>query len=243
MKLIKSVKFYLVFSFILLCRPHILFTQQENLNVLDRWIEWSDGGNMLIRHLNRQAFEYLDARDSEVALLRTREDWEKRQQLVRGILMNIVGPFPEKTPLNARVTGTIRKEGYRMEKVIYESMPGFPVTGMLYVPNGGRGRRPAILYVSGHYQNAFRSEPYQVMILNLVKKGFIVFAIDPVSQGERIQIYDPETAESFIGPTTREHSYLGHQCFISGSSLAKYFVWDGIRANRLSSDKKGSRSG
>jgi dienelactone hydrolase len=229
MKLAKSLKFFLVLFLIFLCNPSILTAQQENLNVLDRWIEWSDGGNMLIRHLNRQAFAYLDVRDSEVARLTTRADWEKRQQRVHDVLMEIVGPFPEKASLNARVTGTVQKEGYRMEKVIYESMPGFPVTGILYIPDGGRGRRPAILYVSGHYQNSFRSEPYQVMILNLVKKGFIVFAIDPVSQGERIQIYNPETDASFIGPTTREHSYLGHQCFITGSSLAKYFVWDGIR--------------
>jgi cephalosporin-C deacetylase-like acetyl esterase len=207
-----------------------LFAQQENLDVLNRWIEWSDGGSMLIRHLNRQAFAYLDARDIDVARLTTRADWERRQQHVRNTLMDIVGPFPAKTSLNSRVTGILKKEGYSIEKVIYESMPGFPVTGCLYIPDGDRGRKPAILYVSGHYQNSFRNEQYQVMILNLVKKGFIVFAIDPVSQGERIQVFNPETNESLIGPTTMEHSYLGHQCFITGSSLAKYFIWDGIRA-------------
>ena len=220
----------ILFLVILSFSTRNLFSQQENLDVLNRWIEWSDGGNMLIRHLNRQAFAHLDARDTEVARLTTRADWQRRQQHVRNTLMDIAGPFPAKTPLNSRVTGTVMKEGYRIEKVIFESIPGFPVTGCLYIPDGGRGRRPAILYLSGHYQNSFRSEPYQVMILNLVKKGFIVFAIDPVSQGERIQIFNPETEESFIGPTTREHSYLGHQCFITGSSLAKYFIWDGIRA-------------
>ena len=39
--------------------------------------------------------------------------------------MKIVGPFPEKTPLNAKVTGVIKKEGYKIEKIVYESMPGF----------------------------------------------------------------------------------------------------------------------
>jgi dienelactone hydrolase len=205
------------------------FAQEENLNVLDRWIEWSDGNNMLIHHLNDQAFDFLDKRDREIAGLKSKEDWIKRQKKVKNILMDITGPFPEKTPLNAIVTGVLKKDGYKIEKIVYESMPNFYVTGGLYIPDG-RGKKPAILFVSGHTQNAFRYGSYQVMILNLVKKGFIVFAIDPVSQGERVQLYNPEKNQSYIGPTTREHSYLGNQTFISGVSLIRYFIWDGIRA-------------
>jgi cephalosporin-C deacetylase-like acetyl esterase len=108
-------------------------------------------------------------------------------------------------------------------------MPGFYVTGCLFIPDSIKGKRPAILFVSGHTQESFRYKEYQIMILNLVKKGFIVFGIDPVSQGERIQHYDPEKNASVIGPTTREHEYLGNQTLISGVSLARYFIWDGIR--------------
>jgi dienelactone hydrolase len=203
---------------------------KENLNVFSDWIEWSDGRNMLVHHLNKQAFALLDNRDREIAGLKTREEWIDRQKKMREILVNTVGPFPEKTPLNAKVTGIVRKEGYRIEKVIFESMPRFYVTGCLFIPEGIKGKRPAILFVSGHTQESFRYREYQLMILNLVKKGFIVFGIDPVSQGERIQLYDPEKNASVIGPTTREHGYLGTQCFISGVSLARYFIWDGIRA-------------
>ncbi len=107
-------------------------------------------------------------------------------------------------------------------------MPSFYVTGCMFIPDG-KGKKPAILFTSGHTQESFRYPSYQVMILNLVKKGFIVFAIDPVSQGERVQIYDAQKNASAIGPTTREHGYLGTQCIISGVSLARYFIWDGIR--------------
>jgi dienelactone hydrolase len=204
--------------------------EKENLNLFDRWTDWSDGKNMLVHHLNKLAFTYLDTRDKEIADLKTKEDWIKRQNKVEDILMNkIAGPFPEKTPLNAKVAGTITKEGYKIEKIVYESMPNFYVTGCLYIPDG-KGKRPAILFTSGHAQESFRYVPYQTIILNLVKKGFIVFAIDPVSQGERIQIYDAQKNASVIGPTTREHGYLGNQCIISGVSLARYFIWDGIRA-------------
>jgi dienelactone hydrolase len=219
-----------VFVVLIISGTEFVSGQTENLNVFDSWIEWTDGKNMLVHHLNQQAFGYLDIRDKEIAALKTKEDWISRQKKVKDILINTVGPFPEKTPLNAKVTGVIKKDGYKIEKIIYESMPGFYVTGCLFIPEGIKGKRPAILFVSGHSQESFRYNEYQIEITNLVKKGFIVFGIDPVSQGERVQIYDPAKNASLIGPTTREHGYLGTQCFISGVSLARYFIWDGIRA-------------
>ena len=238
MKISKNIKTYLLncilFSlFLLFTNNSFVFAQKEkqreNLNVLNRWIEWSDGENMLIHHLNKQAFSYIDIREQEIAKLKTKEDWLKRQEKVKEILNKIVGPFPEKTPLNPKVTGVIRKTGYRIEKVIYESIPNFYVTGCLFIPEGITGKRPAILNVIGHTNIAFRAKSYQILIHNLVKKGFIVFAFDPIGQGERLQYYDPDKRGSLIGSGTPEHSYVCNQCFLSGSSLAKYWTWDGIR--------------
>ena len=62
-------------------------------------------------------------------------------------------------------------------------MPDFYVTSCLFIPDNISGKTPAIVHVSGHAGAAFRSEAYQIFILNLVRKGFIVFAIDPVGQG------------------------------------------------------------
>ncbi|MFC1558322.1 alpha/beta hydrolase family protein, partial [candidate division KSB1 bacterium] len=181
--------------------------------------------------LNKQAFDYLDLRDEEISKLKTKTDWMKRQQKVKDILMKIVGPFPEKTPLNARVTGVVKKDEYRIEKIIYESIPNFYVTGCLFIPDGIKGKRPAILKLIGHTPISFRVKGwYQEVIKNLVKKGFIVFAIDPIGQGERVQYYNPHTKKSVIGYSVIEHNYFGYQCFLSGTSSAKYFIWDGIRA-------------
>ena len=227
-RILKRLKICFVI-FLLLSKADFVISQDENLEIFNRWIEWTDGKNMLVHHLNKQAFTFLENRDDIISGLKTKEDWINRQKYVKDIFMKIVGPFPEKTPLNAKITGVIKKDGYRVEKVIYESIPGFYVTGCLFIPDGTKGKKPAILFVSGHTQEAFRYKDYQIMILNLVKKGFIVFAIDPVSQGERIQHYDAEKNASVIGPTTKEHSYLGDQCFISGVSLGRYFIWDGIR--------------
>jgi dienelactone hydrolase len=204
--------------------------QQENLDVFDRWIEWSDGKNMLIHHLNDQAFKLLDQRDYEIERLKSKDDWISRQKEVNDILQRIVGPFPEKTPLNAKVTGIVKKDGFRIEKVIYESLPGLYVTAAMFIPEGGSGTKPAVIQVSGHGFPAFRSAGTQRQLFNFVKKGFIVFAIDPLGQGERIQYWDDNKKGSAMGTSpTSEHSYFGNQMFLSGISPIRYFVWDGVR--------------
>lgn len=204
--------------------------EQENLNVFDQWIRWNNPGSLLINHLTKQAFEHYAIRDQEIARLATRNDWTTRQQLVRKKLMEIVGPFPEKTPLNPRITGVLKKDGYKVEKIIYESMPGFYVSACLFIPDGIKKKAPAVLNLIGHEQESFRAELDQVIILNLVKKGIVVLAIDPLGQGEHVQYYDPEVKFSSIGYSVVEHCYFGNQCFLSGSSSARYFLWDGIRA-------------
>jgi len=139
-----------------------------------------------------------------------------------------VGSFPEKTPLNIQVTGVIQRKGYRVEKLIYESRPGYYVTSALFIPDNLTEKAPAILNPIGHSTNSFRRDIYQHTIINLVQKGFVVLAYDPIGQGERLQYYEVDLGESKF-PSNHEHSYPGAQCFISGYSPAKYFIWDGIR--------------
>jgi dienelactone hydrolase len=203
--------------------------EQEDLSVFWKWARWSNPGGLLITHLIEQADKYYDLRDREIANLKTKDEWLKRQDRVKAALLKIVGPFPEKAPLNPRITGVIKKDGYRIEKLIYESMPGFFVTGCLFLPETVRGPSPAILNVIGHNQEAFRDELYQIVYLNLVRKGFVILAIDPIGQGEDVQYYDPKIQFSSVGYTVIEHCYFGNQCFLSGVSPGRYFAWDGIR--------------
>jgi cephalosporin-C deacetylase-like acetyl esterase len=203
---------------------------EENLNVFNQWIRWNNPGSMLINHLIKQANIYYDQRDNDIIKLKSASDWIKRQTQVKDKLLEIIGPFPQKSPLNPRITGILKKKGYHVEKVIFESMPRFYVTGCLYIPEGIKGKAPAVLNVIGHNQEAFRAELYQVVIYNLVQKGIIVFAIDPPGQGEHVQYFDPAINLSSIGYSVIEHCYFGNQCFLSGVSCARYFIWDGIRA-------------
>ena len=78
------------------------------------------------------------------AALKTRADAERYVADVRKKIAACFGPFPAKTPLNPKVTGKVERDAYVIEKVVFESRPGFRVTANLYVPKGPKGpRRPA----------------------------------------------------------------------------------------------------
>jgi len=186
---------------------NILFPRQRNIG----WLKYTDAPNSLFHHLTGEGFKLLELRSAAMAELTTRDDWEKRKSEVQRILWDVTGSFPEKTPLNARITGKVKKNGYRVENVIYESLPGFYVTASLFIPEKFKKPAPAILFCSGHSSPVYRLQSYQLPLLNLVKKGFIVLAIDPIGQGERLQYFDPEKGESVIGGSTSEHSYPSPQ--------------------------------
>ena len=203
---------------------------QEDLTVIQNWMAHTDAENALYHHFLDQAFEQLDEREREIAAIDSAAGWRRRQAYVRGAIAEGMGPFPERTPLNARVVGTIVKDGFRVEKVVFESQPEFFVTAALFVPENLEAPAPSILFCSGHYEEAFRNPNYQILLLNLVKKGFVVLAYDPIGQGERLQYLDPATGKSRIGFPTHEHSYPGAQQLLLGVSPARLMTWDAIRA-------------
>ena len=153
---------------------------QPDLSLFNYWDYHSDHKQTLYNSLTGIALRQLSERKDQVKKLKSKEDWEQRRSEVRVKLDKIIGEFPEKTPLNARVTGLLKGDGYRVEKVIYESQPGLHVTAALFIPDGLEQKSPAILYCSGHTWDGFRSEVYQHAIINYVKKGFVVLAFDPV---------------------------------------------------------------
>jgi len=192
------------------------------------WIEYSDAHNSLYHYISGQAYPLLEKRAKEVAGFKSLADWQKRQEWLRKTLIDVVGVFPEKTPLNAKITRTIDKDDFRIEHIVYESQPGFYVTSSMFIPVGLKDKAPVVIYCSGHSANGYRA--YQTQILNLVKKGFIVFAFDPVDQGERLEYYDPQTNQPKAGGSDSWHSYSGAQALICGNSQIMYMMWDGIRA-------------
>jgi dienelactone hydrolase len=201
---------------------------KTDLEVIAGWVQFRAAPDSLYYHLNSEALALLAHRDREAGKLHSAEDWKRQRDKVRSTLAEIVGPFPERTPLNARIVSRIEKTDYRIENIVFESQPGFYVTSALFLPKHLSGPAPAVLYASGHAMSGYRTG-YMHTILNLVKKGFVVFAWDPISQGERIQ-YLGADGKPLIGGNNSEHAYITQQAMLTGSSLARMVIWDGIRA-------------
>src|SRR5881628_1794740 len=184
----------------------------------DPFLQWMD----------KIAQHHLERREKAIAEIHTVAGAERRKQSVREKLMEILGGLPDyKGPLNPRITGRIQNESYTIEKVIFESLPGYFVTANLYRPNQP-GRYPGILLQSGHTQEG-KPEP-QRLAANLALKGFVSLAFDPAGQGEREQTYNRDFGGALAGWSVNEHLHAGAQSILVGESVARYFVWDAKRS-------------
>lgn len=190
-----------------------------------------DVENQLPEYVKKKAFEYFKKEEIEKDSIKTIEEFEKRRERIRSYFIEAIGGLDiEKTDLNPICTGIIEKESYIIKKIIYQSIPDFYVTSNLYIPKNIDKKIPAILFACGHWESAKACPEYQKVCIELVKNGFIVLAVDPIGQGERMQYYDKELKRTLIRWGTMEHSYAGLQCTLVGANIARYFIWDLIRA-------------
>lgn len=186
--------------------------------------------NMVDEYLTNRAEQLWASRRSQLEALTTAAEISERQEFIRETILEALGGFPPETPLNPRITGVLEREGYRVEKLTYESLPGFYVTANVYVPTGFEPPFPAVLGTAGHALSGKAAPIYQRAWISLARRGFLVLAYDPMGQGERIEYYDPLLGRSRLGGGTREHTMAGLQCLLTGTHLARYELWDGIRA-------------
>ena len=187
---------------------------------------------VLPAYLKREAFALLDERQRAIARLTTAADLKARQQYIRDRLLSYLGGLPQRTPLNAKVVGALDRGDYRVEKIVFESRPKFYVTANLYLPKVVPGSHyPAILFPLGHENGAKAHSAWQRCLAGLARRGFVCLAWDPLGQGERVQMYDDDLHDSKAqGGSTVEHTIIGSQCLLTGTHVAQYTIWDGMRA-------------
>lgn len=167
----------------------------------------------------------------------TVNDWKNREEAesyvkdVRRRLRDSFGPLPERTPLNAKVTKVLERDGYRVENTVFESRPGYLVSANLYLPAGLKDgeKRPGIVGLCGHSINGKARDFYQGYAQALARLGSVCLIIDPVGQGERLQ-WAEGWAKTRLRGTTGEHIQLGNPLCLTGEFLGTWFAWDGIRA-------------
>ena len=187
---------------------------------------------MLPNYLNRIAISLLEQRKRTVSQISAAAEVARRKAYIRERMLSALGGLPERTPLNPRVVGVLDRDGYRVEKVIFESQPQFYVTGNLYVPKSGQPPYPAVLFPLGHERGGKPNPDWQHVLVSLARRGFVAFTWDTLGQGERAQFYDTDLETSKLGETgyTTEHTMIGAQCLLAGDNIARYTIWDGIRA-------------
>jgi dienelactone hydrolase len=182
---------------------------------------------MLRDYLLAQTKIQFDARRQAIAALKTPEDVKRRQDDLKAKFLQALGGFPERTPLNAKVVGSEQRDGYKVERVIYESRPNHHVTANFYLPEG-KGPFPGVLVPCGHSANGKASDAYQRVCILLAKNGIAALIYDPIGQGERYSLLDP--AGKPVTGNTNEHSLVGIGALLVGQSTATYRIWDGFRS-------------
>ncbi|HKW18450.1 MAG TPA: acetylxylan esterase [Terriglobales bacterium] len=182
-----------------------------------------------LRYQTEVAWQQDELRRRRWSDVHTEQDLLRLQQELRKHLLEMLGGLPTvKTPLNPQITGRIAMQGFHIDKVVFESLPHIYVSALVYVPDDGPKKHPGVLVPAGHSPNG--KAYYQALCQRLVKRGYVVIAWDPVGQGERSQFWDAENQKSRYNLICAEHAVLGNLAYLAGTSLARWEIWDGIRA-------------
>ena len=180
---------------------------------------------MMAMYLKQHAIKALDRRDAAFSELTT-ANLQRWQQSRRQFFLKRLGEPRIRTPLNAKVTGRLKRKDYRIEKLHFESQPGLHVTANLYLPPG-QGPFPAVLHPTGHSASAKNRELYQMACITIVQGGCAVLCYDPIGQGERKQVF---LANGKPLASTIQHTLMNQGGHLLGQDIASTMIWDGMRA-------------
>ena len=205
-----------------------LKADRQDLRVLKTTTAAAPPSKSVYRALHELARAAFNERREKFERLTTAEDCGKWQQERKEFFVRQLGGFPERTPLDAQVVGTLDGDGYRIEKVIFASRPHHHITASLYLP-AGKPPYPAVLVACGHSRTAKASDYNQKMCGLLARNGMAAFCYDPIGQGERSQVVGDDGQPVHKGTTT-EHFLMGVGSILVGTNTAQYRIWDGMRA-------------
>lgn len=184
--------------------------------------------HMVHEHYVARVRDVLARRRERLGALRSRADAEAYVRRTRLAARRCFGPFPPRCPLDPVVTGRDDYPGYTLEKVLFQSRPGMLVPGLLYLPRRRRRLAPGVLGLCGHAPEGKAAAPYQSFCQGLALRGFVVFIIDPLAQGERVQ-HDVAGGEA-PPDCCVAHNMAGNQMALCGDFLGTWRVHEAIRA-------------
>jgi len=203
---------------------NISLLAQKEANIMD----WKTEATLRTFLLQKMHTQYDQRRVVIADALKSKASIEKYNSVCRAKYLEMLGDFPESTPLNPTITKQSRGDGYRVENIYFESRPYHHVTANLYIPEG-KDHFPAVLFLMGHEMTSKATESYQKTAILFAKNGFVVLAVDPVSQGERVQFTDSAGVRILRGSTT-EHTLLNAGANLTGTSVVAWELYDNVRA-------------
>lgn len=159
--------------------------------------------------------------DEAWCAIRTKAEYDAYRKDLKAKMMSAIGTMPARTPLNARTVATLKRDGYTIEKVVFESMPGIFVTANLFIPDGS-GRRPTVVMSCGHANEGKDCDTYLRACVIAAKRGFVACMFDPYYQGER---RTPLRKSSTVA-----HNEMGLRASLIDWSAPLLRIWDGMRA-------------
>jgi len=207
-----------------------LFTGEEDFTVLPTQVDGVAPADMMREYLLRQVDEAWQRWQHEYEQRTTPEAIAAYQQDRRQRFIEAIGGFPERTPLNAGTTGIVTRDGYRVEKIVFESQPKHYVTAALFLPESDRFAPPypGVIVPCGHAANAKAHIEYQSMGALLALNGMAALVFDPIDQGERAQLLNESGKPPMWGTTA--HTMVGVGSMLLGQNTARFEIWDGMRA-------------
>ena len=202
-------------------------------------------GESAYRHYYNEIVRADFAADEAWRGLKTPDEIAARQRELRGKWLAAIGGLPARCPLNVRKTGEFAGDGYRIEKLVFESRPRHFVTAHLFLPDSPGFKPPYTGIVSpcGHSYSGKCAPWYQRPGVLAAKCGFAYLVYDPIDQGER---YQAMIAADGKWSSTAEHNRLGKRAMLVGWNTAQFRLWDGMRAIDVlesRSDVKGPKYG
>lgn len=193
-------------------------------------IPYRDYARCLPDHLAELAQAAWRRRESAITELTSPPAVARRQEWVRDTFWRLIGGKPEISPLNLRQIGSFSRDGYRVDKVLYESFPEVHIPGLFYVPLKARPPFPGVLFQMGHSLNGKAYESYQRCCQALAKLGYLVLAFDPMGQGERTYYPDRSGQRTRLSSADDEHTTPGRQMLLNGDTATRLQLWDAVRS-------------
>ena len=204
----------------------------EDINFLAGLPDFERIGSMLPDYLNAVAFQLLDQRQRTVSQITTAGDVAARKAYVRKCMLAALGGLPGSHSAQRASCGHARSRWLSRRKGDFRESAALLRHGQSVFADRRPAPYPGVLFPLGHERGGKSNSDWQHVLVSLARRGFVAFTWDPLGQGERSQFYDTDFETSKLGETgyTTEHTMIGAQCLLAGDNLARYTIWDGIRA-------------